>query len=164
MRRRSLVVLMVSVLFAGAGVSCRRRAAQSTIRMADMHAKKQLISGFYNLEAGAWRWTRKECSVQLAVPRGAAESGAVLKFQGSAPAEALASTGSITMSSSVSGVSLPPQTITKPGEFVYQADVPASAVQALTVTAEFRLDHTFRAPNDERELGVISSVISLQSK
>ena len=152
MRRRLLILFFVTLQTIALASSCRRRGAQSTIRMADMHAAKQLISGFYRLEAGSWRWTGKMFKVQLAVPRGAAENGGFL------------TEGKIALTAYLSGVQLDTQTVNKPGEFIYRADVPADALKSTTVTAEFLVDHTFRAPGDTRDLGVISSVIALHSK
>lgn len=164
MRRRSLIAFFLSLQLLATTSSCRRRAAQSTIRMADLHAAKQLISGFYRLEAGSWRWTGKTFKVQLAVPRGASENGGFLTLQGVVTKAALQPDGKITISSSVSGTALATEAITKPGPFIYRADVAPEALRSTTVPAEFRVDHTFRAPGDNRELGVISSVIALHSK
>jgi hypothetical protein len=164
MCRRSLIFLFALVPLVVTGASCRRRAAQSTIRMADLHAAKQLISGFYDLQAGSWRWTGKEFKVQLAVPRGASENGGFLTLQGTVTPPALEQSGKITITAFVSGSPLVPETIEKPGPFVYRADVSADALRSITVPAEFRVDHTFRAPGDSRDLGVISSVVALHSK
>jgi hypothetical protein len=164
MRRRLFILFFVTLQTIALASSCRRRAAQSTIRMADMHAAKQLISGFYRLEAGSWRWTGKMFKVQLAVPRGAAENGGFLTLQGTVAKPALAPEGKIALTAYLSGVQLDTQTVNKPGEFIYRADVPPDALKSTTVTAEFLVDHTFRAPGDSRDLGVISSVIALHSK
>jgi hypothetical protein len=151
--------LSLCLLMAG----CRKPGPQSTVRMADLHTTRQLVSGFYELEAGAWRWTSKQCSVMLKVPAGASEKGGVLTLQGSLPEPTLKN-GPVTVSASVSGTALPPQTFSKPGEIIYRADVPATALNHPNLLAVFTVDKVFQFPGDKRELGIVASVISLRAK
>ncbi len=143
--------------------SCRKPGPQSIVRMSDLHTERQLIHGFYDLEAGAWRWTGKEFTVNLKTPDGAAQKGAVLTLQGSVTPDSIQK-APLGISSSVNGVALPSQTLSKPGEFIYRADVPANALNDPMILADFTLSSTHQAAGDSRDLGVIASVIGIRSK
>ena len=58
----------------------------SAVNMGDPKAEKQLLNGFYAIEANAWRWTAKDFSVALRPPPAAAAQGATLDFALSVPA------------------------------------------------------------------------------
>jgi hypothetical protein len=143
--------------------SCRKPGPQSIIRMSDLHTEKQLIHGFYDLEAGAWRWTAKEFTVSLKTPEGAAQKGAVLTLQGTVTPDAVQN-APLEISSSVNGINLSSQAVSKAGELIYRAEVPAEALKDPVVMAEFSLSSTHQAAGDSRDLGVIASVIGLRSK
>lgn len=131
--------------------------------MADLHTTRQLVSGFYQLEAGAWRWTAKDFKVLLKVPENAAQKGAVLTLQGSLP-EAELRNGPVTIEASVGGAPLPPKTFSKQGELIYRVDVPASALRSPKIIANFTVDKVFQIPEDKRQLGIVASVFSLRVK
>jgi hypothetical protein len=155
------LAILCTVLLAP--LSCRPRGPQSIIRMSDLHTQKQLISGFYELESGAWRWTAKAFTVSLKAPSDGASKGAVLILQGTIVPDSLRN-GPLEIGSSVSGTPLTGQSFSKPGELIYRVDVPAAALQRPVVIVNFGLSSTHRVPGDLRDLGVIASVISLRSK
>jgi hypothetical protein len=131
--------------------------------MADLHTQKQLLRGFYNLEAGAWRWTDKEFSVMLKVPSDAAKNGGVLTLQGTLVPEGVQN-GPLEISSQIAGQPLGTKSFSKPGEIIYRVDVPASVLARPLIAADFNLSSTHRVPGDARNLGVIATVISLRAK
>jgi hypothetical protein len=156
----SVLALLAPALFV---VSCNRhRGPQNIIRMSDLHTQNQLMSGFYNLEAGAWRWTGKTFMVSLKVPEDASK-GATLILQGTVAPESV-SNGPFEISSTVGDTQLAPQSVTKAGEVIYRAEVPPAALQRPVVVATFTVSSTHRVPGDQRDLGMIASVISLRSK
>ena len=75
--------LALTLAFAPSG--CNRKAngphMLSVVQMGDPQAATQLLSGFYAIEAGAWRWTEQKFSVQLGTPFGAAQKGAWLRVR-----------------------------------------------------------------------------------
>jgi hypothetical protein len=165
MSRRQLIRLSLIPALCLLAVACRNKGPQSTVRMADLHTEKQLLSGFYDLEGGAWRWTGKVFEVQLAVPPDARKNGGILTLQGTMTQEGLDKRGGqVKLSSAIGAADLPPMTISKAGEFVYREPVPASALDSPTITADFQVDKTFRASGDARNLGVIATVISLHAR
>ena len=143
--------------------ACRRPGPQNIIRIADLHTQKQLLRGFYNLEAGAWRWTDKNFSVMLKVPSDASKNGGVLTLQGTLVAEAVQN-GPLEISSEIAGQPLERKSFTKPGEIIYRVDVPPSVLTRPLIAADFTLSSTHRVPGDARDLGVIATVISLRAK
>ena len=157
----SSLALLAPSLFV---VSCRRhRGPQNIIRMSDLHTQNQLMSGFYSLEAGAWRWTGKTFQVALKTPDGASTNGAILTLQGNVTPESV-SGGPFEINSTIGDTQLAPQSVTKAGEVIYRAEVPAAALQRPVVVAAFTVSNTHRVPGDQRDLGMIASVISLRSK
>jgi hypothetical protein len=144
-------------------VACHKSGPQSTVRMADLHTTRQLVSGFYQLEAGAWRWTGKDFKVLLKVPESASQKGGVLTLQGSLP-EAELRNGPVTISASVGGAPLQPETFSKQGELIYRVDVPAAALRSPKIIANFTVDKVFQIPEDKRQLGIVASVFSLRAK
>ena len=132
--------------------------------MANRHTDNQLISGFYTLESGAWRWTGKTFKVRLGVSQQVATSGGELVLQGVFPDVAVQHLGSVTIAARIGNSDLPPQTFTKAGELIYRVPVPPSVVQPPSTIVEFHLDRGFQVAGDLRGLGIIASMIRLDTK
>jgi hypothetical protein len=131
--------------------------------MADLHTEKQLLSGFYDLEAGAWRWTAQDFRVVLKVPADASQKGAYLTLQGTVTEGALQN-GPVEIAAALQGVPLAGESFSKAGEMIYRAEIPSAVLRSSSLLADFHVNRTFRAPGDKRDLGVIASVISIRSK
>ena len=138
----------------------------SVIHTNDVKVATQLLSGFYNIEANAWRWTAGKFSVSLAVPPGAAQNGGTLTFAFAISDGAIKKLGDITLSAAVNGTALPPTKYAKAGNTEYTASIPASVLTGDTVKVDFALDKSVPpTPGvDGRQLGVIASSIALKSK
>ncbi len=135
------------------------------IAMSDPKAATQLISGFYPAETPAWRWTAGHFVVMLRPPLGAGQSGAVLKFRFTLPDSVLNKVKTTSLSASVNGSPLSPETYTKSGEYTYTRDVPASALAGDSAKVEFALTKYLAAGAVEtRELGVIASSVGFEHK
>jgi len=176
--RPLLLVLVVSFAF-GLPACKHRKVAEratveeggttpsmsSTIHMGDPRAASQLAAGFHDIEANAWRWTMRQFSVYLRPPLGSSKKGAVLVLSLTVPPSVLQSQPSITLSASVNGNKLPPETWSKTGSYVYQRDVPAELLNGDSVRVDFELDKAM-PPNekDARELGVVVSKVALELK
>src|SRR5579864_6625875 len=78
--------LLAFVMLAPAG--CRRKkkgraredGLASMINVADPADSAQIVRGFSNVEADAWRWSTSKFSVVLRPPAGAAQNGAKLEL------------------------------------------------------------------------------------
>jgi hypothetical protein len=135
----------------------------STVHMADPKAAGQLLRGFYPVEGNAWRWTAGKFAVALRPPAGAAQSGAKLVARFTIPESSLARIKSMTLSASVGGLALPPETYKKAGEYTYTRDVAATALSGGKVVVEFALDNYLPAGTVEaRELGVVAGSIEFE--
>jgi hypothetical protein len=137
----------------------------SMVRMGDRTMAGQLTSGFHDVEANAWRWTMQKFTVTLRAPAHAAQQGATLDFHLTVPPTSLQKLGAITLSASIAGTPLAPETYSQPGAQVYRRDVPASALGGDSVRIDFQLDKAIPPGDvDKRELGVVASSIALVAK
>jgi len=137
----------------------------SVVNMNDPAAAAQLVRGFYTLEAATWRWTMKQFEVALKPPPGASEKGARLSFRLAVPDAVVSKFGPVTLSAAINGLALPPETYAKSGNYVYERDVPASALKGDAIAVQFISDKGI-APSaqDARELSLIAVSIGLVGK
>ena len=137
----------------------------SLVNMGDLKGATQLINGFYPIEANAWRWTSKDFSVNLRPPIGAAAQGAVLNFAFSFPQVAVDKLHSVTVSATVNGTALAPQTYSAEGQAEYKRDIASNLLSGDSVRVDFHLDKAMPPGNgDMRQLGVIARSVGLDAK
>ena len=171
--RIGICLAMAALLCAAPG--CKKKSAATTaqdprrvpisVTIGDPRSAQQLISGFYDIEGGAWRWTSKQFVIELGTPLGAAGRGATLEFRFTVPPVTIEKNQSITLSAAVDGNVLPPQTYTQPGEYTYKQDVPGSLLGGDSVKVSFETEKPFQPGGaDQRELGVIALSASLTRK
>jgi hypothetical protein len=133
--------------------------------MGDPKAEPQLVTGFYGVEAGAWRWAAKQFTVSLHPPPGSAQKGGKLTVKLTVPPVVIEKNHNVSLSANVGNVTLAPETYTTAGEYSYVRDIPASALGGDAVRADFALDKAMApTPPDIRELGIIVLSIGLESK
>lgn len=175
---RNLIVLTLTAALLTGALGCKRRerarvqhteeeAPQmaTAIHVADPRSAAQLVSGFHDIEQNAWRWTAGRFAVLLRTPRGGAEKGAVLKLKFAVPEAVLERLKTVSLSASVEGTALTPETYTQAGEFTYEREVPAAVMARDALKIEFALDKSLPPGTvDLRELGVIASSVGLESK
>src|SRR5579863_6347370 len=123
--RRAAAALVVCLLLAG----CKHREKKirveqteedstvlaSVIHMGDPKIAPQLLKGFYSIESNAWRWTAGSFAVALRPPRNSALKGATLHFHFTVPDAILSKLKTVSLSASVNGAALSPETYTQPG-------------------------------------------------
>ncbi len=136
----------------------------STVRMNDPTAGAQLLSGFYTVENGAWRWTAGKFSVLLRTPSAAAQSGATLTLSLTVPDAVIRKLGTIALNASINGTTLTSVEYNAAGSYVFNADVPASMLTAESVKVDFALDKTMRPDGDQRVLGIIANSVAIASR
>lgn len=172
--RRELLLLLAATCSTACKRAKRNPAAlepehsvplTSVVNVNDPAASQQLVRGFYGLENGQWRWTMKRFEVALKPPSGAAQNGARLTLKFTIPEVIFTRLGPVTLSSTINGLRLPPETYAKPGDYLYARDVPASALKDDTVMAAFDSDKAI-APSaaDARELALIAVSVRLEPK
>jgi len=133
--------------------------------MGDPLAAHQLMSGFYDIEAHAWRWTQRQFAVRLRPPSRAARNGASLEVHLTVPKPSIDKLQSLTLSASIAGTALAPETYTKVGNYTYKRDVPANLLGGNSVRVDFQLDKAMPpGGGDLRELGIVVLSAGLLAK
>jgi hypothetical protein len=137
----------------------------TAVNMGDPKGEKQLISGFFAIEANAWRWTGKDFAVNLRPPIGSAAQGATLNFQLSVPQTAIDKLHSVTLSATVNGTILAPETYSHEGQAEYKRDLAPGLLTGESVRIDFHLDKAMPpADGDKRQLGVVARSVALEAK
>lgn len=176
-RRRALVVLLAALPLLAASSGCKRKKVQvqateeeaprmaSMVHMGDPKAQAQLVSGFYDIEQNAWRWAQKKFSVALRPPLGAAQKGATLTLKYTVPDVILSKLQSITITPTVNGTALAPETISKAGDYTLTRDVASTLLTGDSARVDFALDKALApSESDQRELGIVVLSIGLEPK
>jgi len=137
----------------------------SLIHVADPGESRQLLSGWYQVEGNAWRWTARNFSAVLRPPPGSSGLGALLEFHLTVPKVIIRTVKFITISASLPSLRLSPEKYLSPGDFTYARDIPPGALSGDSVRVDFTLDKAiFPSQADGRELGVIAHSLSLETK
>jgi hypothetical protein len=164
-------VLLMLVALAPGG--CRRKkkgraredGLASVINVADPADSAQIVRGFSNVEADAWRWSTSKFSIVLRPPPGASQNGAKLELNFTLHDAVVGKLGPVTVSAVVNGTPVAPETFSQAGDFVYSHDVPASALASDVVTVEFSTDKALPpTEKDKRELALIVKTIGLVAR
>ena len=135
----------------------------SALRTADPRAGVQLLSGFYGIEQGAWRWTAREFSVALKPPPAAPDPSIRLTLEMGIPEVVIDRLQSLALAASANGVPLGSETYDRTGKHVFSKPVPEEVLGDDVVEVEFTLDKALSPGEiDQRELGVIVISIALQ--
>ena len=171
--RRLAAALALLAFVALAPAGCRRKkkgraredGLASVINVADPADSAQLVRGFSNVEADAWRWTTSKFSVVLRPPADAGRKGAKLELTFALVDAVVKKVGPVTVSAKVNGVPVESQTYSQAGDYVYSHEVPPMALVSDAVTVEFSTDKSL-APTDvdKRELALIVKSIGLVAK
>jgi hypothetical protein len=172
-RRLAAAVALLALVALAGSTGCRRKkkvkaredGLASVVNVADPADSAQLVRGFSNVEADAWRWTTSKFSVVLRPPAGSAQNGAVLQLAFTLHDTVVKKLGPVTVTATVNGTPVGSETYSQAGDYTYSKDVPASALGADVVTVEFSTDKSL-APTDvdKRELALIVKTIGLVGK
>jgi hypothetical protein len=175
-RRARRLAIAAPALAALVGAACQNRIPKqptieepprpaSVVRMGDPSEASQLLSGFYQIEGGSWRWTARQFAVLLRPPAQAARTGAVLELHFSIPQASIGKLKSLTLAAGVNGAALPPETYRKAGGYVYRRELAASLISSGPLRVDFQLDKAVEpGGGDERELGIVVSGAGLVAK
>jgi hypothetical protein len=136
----------------------------SLVRMNDLNASAQILSGFYGLENNSWRWTSGKFSVLLRTPPNSAAQGGVITFSFSLPDIVIQRLKTVAITASVNGTKLKSAEYEKPGANIFTADVPPALLTGDSVKVDFTLDKTIPPDVDKRDLGVVATSIGIAGK
>ncbi|MBI3683815.1 MAG: hypothetical protein HY235_25865 [Acidobacteria bacterium] len=176
--RRLMALGLALVAMAGALAGCKKpsrvRATatseeeselRSVVHVADLRTSLQLLRGFHQVEANAWRWTAGRFSVTLRPPAYGARDGAWLMLKFAIADATIERLKQVQLAANVNGTPVSPETYAKPGEHVYRKEVPAAALKPEAVTVEFAVEPFLKAGQvEQRELGLIVSMVGLEAK
>jgi tRNA (mo5U34)-methyltransferase len=114
-----------------------------------------LGAGWGDPEPHGWAWTLKRFSFTLQLLEQPVRSFS-LRFR---IPQALAAQSGVAMTCLTNGIVLPRSSYSGPGDFKYEALLPASVAQDAPILFEFAVEHKFQpAPPETRDLGVIVSL------
>ena len=168
--RWSCSLLLLTLAFAPLG--CKRQqtgqgasAMASTIHMGDPQTAPQLTSGFYGIEQNAWRWTGRRFSLVLRPPLGASQKGATLQLRLTVPPVIVEKLKNVSLSATIGGSALPPETYTEAGNYTYTRDVAPPLLAGQSVRVDFQLDKSIPPSGaDLRDLGLVVLSAGLELK
>ena len=146
-------------------VSCRSKQVplSSDLKMSDKLSERQLIDGFYQVEANQWRWAARRFAVVLPTPVGSQKSGVVVKLNFYVPDFQIESLGPMTLDAHVGDVSLGAETFTKGGIFTYTREIPPGAINGAIIPVVFEFDKSRQAGEaDARDIAAIVNEVLLQ--
>jgi len=124
----------------------------SYLRMNDENAARQIVEGVYALEDNRYRWMSGEAVFQLKAPEGPARLEVLLYLPPQAAArKVLLSLDNATVAEAV---------LASPGEHSILTGALKPAGPSALV--RIRVDRTFRAPGDQRDLGVILTAVGFR--
>lgn len=147
------------------GIADEPAGLASMIHTADPLSERQLLSGFYGIESNSWRWAGAQFSVKLRPPANAARNGATLLLQCILPDAVLQKLQSMTLSCSINGTKLQPETYTQAGEQTYSRDVAPQLLTGNAVRVDFSFDKALpSSAGTPRELAAIVTIIGFEAK
>jgi len=135
-----------------AAIVLDRHPTLSYLPMNAPEARDQIISGLYDLEAGAWRWMSGSAVVLLKSPPQPMPVEATFTIPAAAPARhvELLLDGQTVASEQYSG----------PGSYTLKSPPQQPAGETATVT--LTVDRTFSVAGDQRDLGVVVSALGFK--
>jgi Dolichyl-phosphate-mannose-protein mannosyltransferase len=124
-----------------------RHPTREYLPMNAPEAAEQIVSGIYQLEGGAYRWTAGHAILVLKAPSAPIPLAATFTIPAAAPARQI----SILMD----GRAIATHTYPSPGTYTLQS--PSVQPAGPSVNIEIQVDRTFAAPPDTRQLGIVLS-------
>ena len=156
------------LVFMVALTGCHRmKAPASVVRMSDLSAANQLLSGFYGVEGrgdNAWRWTGPSFSLALAPPP-VTPHGAHLLLRLYFPETQIQKLGPMTLTAFVDGEPLAPETYDKSGSYDFVRDIPACFLDTNVLPVSFSIDpYAPHSETEARDLGAVVLMAALEAK
>jgi hypothetical protein len=130
---------------------------------ARVHVRNPLMeyllgTGWYPTDPGGTRWAGRRAEVLMAAP---ASESPKLNIHGFCPDVQVAK-GPLEVVASISGLALPPLPIREAGPFHLSWNIPAGVARKETVQVTVEVDHTFRPPASDHDLGLAFEVFEIR--
>ena len=126
-----------------------RHPTREYLPMNAPEAAEQIVSGIYQLEAGAYRWMSASAAVIVKSPQGAAPLAVTFTIPAAAPARRV-----ILL---MDGRQVAAERY--PGTGTYELKTAPLQPSGATADVEIQVDRTFSPPPDTRELGIVLSAV-----
>jgi hypothetical protein len=128
----------------------------SYLNMGDIRCRPQLLSGWYTIEEGAWRWMAKEAEAVVRAPSGASPEFTLQLFF--PPDYIQRAGGPVTVSVTLDGKPLARETYVRAGGYRVSAVVPRERLTSPEATVAIRLNRAMPPSGaEQRELGAVVS-------
>ncbi len=166
LKKVSRILTVAFLLLPLAG--CHRvKTPVSTVRMGDLAVANQLLTGFYGVEGqganDSWRWTAPEFSLVLAPPPGARDARLLMRLY--FPETQIKKLGPMTLTASIDGEPLPPETFSEAGSHDFVRDVPACFLETNLVPISFSFDtYAPHSAKEARDLAAVVLMAALEPK
>ena len=139
-----------------AAVPPEPRQKLSYLNMGDIRCRPQLLSGWYTIEEGAWRWMAKEAEAVVRAPSGSSSEFALQLFF--PPNYMERAGGPVTVSVRLDGKPLARETYVRAGGYRLSATVPRDRLTSPDATVAIRLSRAMPPSGaEQRELGAVVS-------
>jgi hypothetical protein len=119
------------------------------------------LEGFYEIEEGRWRWTKRHFAITFHAPVLKGAAAARLSLEVYVPDVLIQKLGQVKLSGRVNGKDIRPEVYREPGSFTFARDLPAEWLAAGPVRVEFTAEKGLQA--DDREVGVVVVGASLEA-
>lgn len=136
----------------------------SAFHMGDPAASRQLVGGFYTLEAKTWRWTARDFVISFRTPPEATHRGATLSFEFMVPDVVIQKLSGIRLAAAVRGKEIGSERYTAQGSYAFKAEIPGELCGEAQTVVDFHLDKALPASGYGRELGVIATAAALHTR
>ncbi len=146
--------LLTAACKPSAPVKVAPAATLSYVETGDLRARPQLLSGWYGIENGSWRWMARQAEATLVVPN---KPELAFELRLFFPPEHMQKAGGpITVAVLFDGQPFAEETYPSPGGYTLKKTVPPGLFQASSVKLTIRLDRAVPAgAADHRELGAV---------
>jgi hypothetical protein len=119
------------------------------------------LEGFYEIEEGRWRWSKRNFAIRFDPPVRRGVAMARLSLEVYLPEAFLQNLGPVTLSARVNGHAPKPEVYGQAGSYTFTRDLPLDWLPDGPVQVEFAVDKAFNA--DGREVGIVVVGASLES-
>ena len=136
----------------------------SNLNVADETTANQLLSGFWWVESGSWRWTAREFAAALQPPEDAENRGATLYLHLYIPDSQIDSLGAMTLTATAEDQELQSETFSKGGTYIFTCEIPRDLMATSILPVKFSFDKAL-TPLEAggRELAAVVTGIELQT-
>jgi tRNA (mo5U34)-methyltransferase len=124
---------------------------KSRIRYPDLQVLP--LSGWHEVEQGAWRWTMKRFALEAVLPKDLTSREFALRFM--LPETVVSQSGGASLECRIHGERVGRITCDAAGSIEFRGVFPAAALSLPSVVLEFEVHSSFAPPGDQRELGVV---------